>query len=350
MNPAGTSQRKFDQTQLLILSDQAPRHAKFGEIAGYLQPGDLLIVNNSATLPSSFNGHVGRTGQPVELRLAAFQGTNTQDLRHWLAFSFGSGDWKIPTEKRGPAPQILPGDQIIFGEDLIAKDLIAEITEVRFDRLLRIRFVSPHLPRALYRWGRPIQYSYLQTELKVWDQQTIFSGLPISVEPPSAGFQMTWEMTFKLKAKGVGLASVTHAAGISSTGSESLDGLLPLPEYYEVSQATVDQVQAAKKGGHRIVALGTTVLRALESAMNRGELQASRGLTKLKISSQHPIQSATSLVTGMHELGTSHRQILNAFCGPQMIEAGYQEAEQRGYLDHEYGDLSLLDCKGCRCS
>ncbi len=305
-----------------------------------LNKGDLLVVNNSATLPSSFSGYIRRTGARVEIRLASFQGPSLNDLQNWLGFSFGSGDWKMSTEDRGPAPQILTGDQIVFGDDLFV-----EIIEVQYERLLRIRFVSDHLAKALYKYGRPIQYSYLNSELKIWDQQTIFSGAPISVEPPSAGFAFTWEAIFRLKSKGIQVATVTHGAGISSTGSRQLDDLLPLAEWYEVPERTADQINLSKSNGKKIVALGTTVLRALESAVTDGKVVASSGLTQLKIEPGHRIQAVTSLFTGMHELGSSHMEILNAFCGVQTIELGYKEASERGYLGHEYGDLSLLDCR-----
>ncbi len=339
MNAAKTSKRNLNDTKLLILSGKSPIHATVGDIPGYLNSGDLFVINDSGTLPSSFKGHVQRTGLPLELRLASFQGPNVHSLQSWLAFSFGAGDWRIPTEKRGPPPQIFVGDQIIFGNDLSA-----EVIQVQFECLVQIRFVSDQLEKALYKYGRPIQYSYLASDLKIWDQQTIFSGSPISVEPPSAGFPFTWETIFRLKAKGIQIASITHGSGISSTGSKHLDSLLPLAEWYEVPPETADLVNYAKKKGQNVVALGTTVLRAMESAMRNGRLVASSGLTLLKIIPGHKVQSATSLFTGIHELGTSHMEILNAFCGRQIIEAGYQEAKKRGYLAHEYGDLSLLDC------
>lgn len=199
----------------------------------------------------------------------------------------------------------------------------------------------------MYKQGHPIQYSYLTEELKVWDQQTIFAGPPISVEPPSAAFPFSWEIILKLKAKGVEIAHLLHSAGISSTGSRELDKLLPLTEWYEIPKETADKVNLAKQQGRKIIAFGTTVLRALESAFQNGKINASSGLTTLKITPRHKIQSATGLITGMHELGTSHMEILNSFCPSVAIEKAYRQAEEIGYRGHEYGDISLLTCDKC---
>ena len=339
MIPARTSKRYFDKTKLLIISDKTPTHVQLGDLPSYLSSGDLVVVNHSGTLPSSFRGKITRTQESVEIRLAAFQGSNVHNLQNWLAFSFGAGDWKTPTEKRGLVPKLIEGDTIVFSQDLSAR-----IVEVKHERLLRIKFLSDHLEQALHLHGCPIQYSYLSSNLKIWDQQTIFSGPSISVEPPSAGFQFTWDMIFRLRKKGVRIASILHSAGITSTGSVELDALLPLDEWYEVSEEAAQEVRLAKRHGKKVLALGTTVLRALESSVRQGEVQASNGLTNLKIHPKYKLQTATSLFTGMHEIGTSHMEILNAFCGCDTVIEAYREANEYGYKGHEYGDVTLLDC------
>lgn len=354
MKAASTSQRFFENTKLLVFSGSVQAnaenkgqisHQELKDIKDQLKAGDVLVVNRSATLPASFRGKVVRSGAEVEIRLAAFQGPSSQDLSGWQAISFGAGDWRQPTEARGPAPSLEAGDRIEIGPELWA-----EIEKVEQKRILSLRFVTPAqialLPQ-LYQHGKPIQYAYHEAPLAVWDQQTIFSGPPISVEPPSAGFAFTWELLFALREQGVVIAPLLHSAGLSSTGDPDLDSVLPLNEWYDIPAATVTAVQTARRNQHRVVALGTTVLRALESAAQGGQLEAGPGLSALKISPGYRFQVVNALVTGMHEQGSSHMRILDALYPLAMIEQGYKEAEERGYRGHEYGDLSFLNCQAC---
>ncbi len=339
MKAASSAKRIYGETKLLVLSrPNNITHSRVDRLQDFLESGDLLVVNRSATLPSSFRGQVERTKQAVEIRLAAFQGPDVSQLQHWLAFSFGPGDWNIPTEKRGVPPNLRTGDWLVFGEDLIAY-----IFSVQYERLISIQFISSSLQHNLYKHGRPIQYSYHRKELEIWDQQTIFSGPPISVEPPSSSFPLTWESVFDLQTKGVRLASLVLGAGISSTGNKHLDRMLPMCEWYSIPSETQALVAATKSNGNRIVALGTTVLRALESAALGGPIQAGAGTASIKISPGHEFKCVDTLITGMHEPGTSHREVLNAFCPEDLVRRGYEQVEAHGYRGHEYGDISLLD-------
>lgn len=365
MKAATTSQRFFENTKLLLFTKPAPvglgltgqglseeptevariEHGSLADLTAHLKAGDLLVVNRSATLPSSFRGSIARTGAEVEIRLAAFQGPSPQDLSRWQAISFGAGDWRMPTEERGPAPVLQAGDRIEFGPQLYAV-----VERVEHKRVLNLRFACPEtqaLLPLLYQAGSPIQYAYHEAPLEIWDQQTIFAGPPISVEPPSAGFAFTWELLFALRAKGVKILPLLHSAGLSSTGDAALDALLPLQEWYEIPAETVEAIQAARAQRQRVVALGTTVLRALESAAQGGQLQSGEGLSELKIRPGYRFRVVNALLTGMHEQGSSHMRILDALFPLPVIEQGYREAEERGYRGHEYGDLSFLDCQAC---
>lgn len=338
MIPARNSQRRLGKTRLMVLrADAPPLHDYVDHLPELLMPGDLLIINRSATLPSSFRGHVQRSGEAVEIRLASFQGSLTEGLRDWLAFSFGEGDWRMPTEDRGPPPLLQSGDRLIFGTDLTA-----DILQVEHRSLLRLRFQSSQLEASLYQHGTPIQYSYLEHELAVWDQQTVFAGPPISTEAPSAAFPFSWDLVQHLKKRGVTCATVLHGAGLSSTGSTELDQLLPLAEYFEVPAATVEKVIMTRARGGRVIALGTSALRALESASCGGVLQAARGLTRLHLDRGHPPRVAQGLITGMHESGSSHRELLAGFLPEKILIQGDQEAEERFYRSHEYGDICLI--------
>jgi S-adenosylmethionine:tRNA ribosyltransferase-isomerase len=340
MKAASTAHRSLENTRLLVFParDQIA-HSTVGQLEAYLQAGDVLVVNRSATLPGSFRGHVIGSQAPLEIRLAAFQGPDPAHLHHWRAVAFGSGDWRQPTETRGPAPHIQAGDRLWLGDSLQA-----EVQGVTHERLLEIVFESPDLLPSLYRYGRPIQYAYHQAPLAVCDQQTLFAGPPISAEPPSAGFPFTWGLIERLRQKGVQIAPLLHSAGLSSTGDATLDQHLPLPEWYEIPADTITHIQTAKQQGRRIVALGTTVLRALESAQQAGGLKAGRGMATLKVVPGYRFQVVNALITGMHEPESSHMRILDALCPMSLIKNGYQEAENQGYRGHEYGDLSLLSC------
>ncbi len=338
MIPAQTSQRLKEKSKLLAIHGAGRiEHKMVADLGDHFNPGDVLIINRSATLPSSFRGILRRTGEPVEIRMAAFEGTSVTDLRDWSAFTFGEGDWRVPTESRGAPPTLLSGDQIFFGAGLSAT-----VSKVERDRWIHIRFAGERLEHALYQYGRPIQYSYLNEELEVWDQQTIFAGPPISVEPPSASFPLTWDLIFRLQANGVRIASLVHGAGISSTGSPELDRLLPLEEWYEIPAATAAEFRNARENGKRIIAAGTTVLRALESAFDGQVLRSGSGQTTLRIKPGDQVRSAQAIITGMHDLGTSHLDILGAFREPALIRAGYLEAAALGYRGHEYGDLAYI--------
>src|SRR5262249_56577475 len=151
-------------------------------------------------------------------------------------------------------------------------------------RLVDVRFglSGAELFRALYRAGRPVQYAYLARELELWDFQNRFASRPWAFEMPSAGHFLTWELLLALRARGVGLAHVTHAAGISSTGSLALDRRFPMPERYEIGERAVRAVPEAKTRKGRVVAVGTTVVRALEASYaEHGELESGTGEARL---------------------------------------------------------------------
>ncbi len=347
MNPAITSTRKLGATRLMVVGQGGyVEHARFEQLRDFLECGDLIVVNRSGTLPSSFFGTIERSGETVELRLAAFQGPNRMppesmalDLSGWLAVAFGSGTWELPTEKRGVPPVLKTGDRIRFGDDLGAS---VEEVDALTHRLLRIRFESKRLEQSLYRHGRPIQYSYLKEQLHVWDQQTLFSGPPISVEPPSAAFALTWDHALALQDSGIGVVSILHGAGISATGEDALDRRLPLAEYFYIPFGSRSRINEALDAGRRVIALGTTVVRALESAAEHGTIKRRYGLTTLRVQSGQRLQVVKGLISGMHEPGTSHFELQTAFRKASLLKRGYEEAATRHYLTHEFGDLSFL--------
>lgn len=340
--PTYTAERRGENTRLLVFQKAGLQHLQVADLSDLLNTGDVLVVNRSATLPASYRAKILPHGPGFEVRLAAFQGPSPAQPLYWQAIALGAGSWRQSTESRGLAPLLKAGDFLQLGSDLFA-----HVLAVEHQRLLTLRLESRDLIPALYRSGEPIQYAYHAEPLNTWDQQTLFSGAPLSVEPPSASFAMTAALLHNLQQKGVKVVSLLHSAGISSTGDPEVDRLLPLPEWFDIPEETAQTIRIARQEGQRVVALGTTVMRALESAATaQGGLASGVGLSRLQIRPGYRFQAVNSLITGMHEPESSHMRILESLCDLAFIQKGYREAQALGYRDHEYGDLSWVDC-GC---
>jgi S-adenosylmethionine:tRNA ribosyltransferase-isomerase len=214
------------------------------------------------------------------------------------------------------------------------------------ERLVTLRFDTEgdSFWSALYRQGRPVQYSYVVEPLALWDVQTPFATRPWSSEMPSAARPLAWELVLAIRARGARFASITHAAGLSSTGDTTLDAALPLRESYEVPAPTAEAIAEARARGGRVVAVGTTVVRALESAavQGRGTVIASSRDTDLVVARGHCLRAADALFTGMHEPGTSHDALLEAFAPRELLVRAFERAQRRGFLGHEFGDSMLV--------
>jgi S-adenosylmethionine:tRNA ribosyltransferase-isomerase len=311
-------------------------HWHIADLPRLLRSGDLLVVNDAATLPASL-GAVAPGGRAMEVRLAG-----REEDGAWSAVLFGAGDWRQRTEDRPAPPPVAPGDALAFGPGLSGR--VREVSAVS-PRLVRLRFDAqgPALWSALYRLGRPVQYSYLEAPLRLESVQTAYAARPWAVEIPSAGRPLGLGLLMELRRRGVGVASLTHAAGLSATGDEALDAALPLPERYEIPAETVEAVRRARAGGGRVVAAGTTVVRALEGSAAGGGLPAAGpGTTSLVLGPGHPLRVVDGLLTGLHEPGSSHFRLLCAFAPPALLERAWREAEEVGYLAHEFGDSALV--------
>jgi len=300
------------------------------------RPGDLLVLNDAATLPASLHGTV--RGEPIELRLAGEETDGT-----WRAVAFGAGDWRTPTESRPPPPSLEPGDVLHLGSGLRAR--VEALSEVSA-RLLRIRFETPpeRFWTALYLHGRPVQYAYEPLPLPLARVQTPYAARPWASEMPSAGRPLRLELLARIRARGVALASLTHAAGLSSTGDAALDAKLPLPERYEIPASTVRGVTEARRRGGRVVAVGTTVVRALEAAARSGggDLRPGPGLTDLRIGRGFEPRIVHGLLSGIHARDSSHFELLSAFL-PGPFQLLYTlHVITGGYRGHEFGDSTLI--------
>ena len=342
MSPATWPRDEPLDERVLVID---PRRARFGDahvrdLPSHLSRGDLLVVNDAATLPASLLGEVDHAGvrRRVEVRLLASirEGAFTAAL-------FGDGDWRTRTEHRSPPPPLDAGARIRFGARLVAT---IESVSTTSPRLVEIAFDSSGaaLWSALYREGRPVQYAHVARPLELWHAQTRYAGRPWAFELPSAGRPLTWGLLRSIERAGVSIATLTHAAGLSSTGDARIDSILPLPERYDVPQDTVDAVRAAKQRAGRVVAVGTTVVRALEgcAASHGGALVAGEGVTDLHIGPDLRRAVVDGLFTGLHDPTASHFALLQAFAPRTLLEDAYAHAERAGYVNHEFGDSSLI--------
>lgn len=301
-------------------------HTRFDALGEFLQPGDLLVVNASRTLPALLKAR-DENGNPLEVRLSRRQGENT-----WAA---------LLLDRRTRVGS--PGMKLDFGEGFTAEvanrdEELPFLWQVRFDRCCGA------LIDQIYRFGLPVHYDYVAEALPLDFYQTVYAGEPGSAELPSAGRALTWELIFKLKRKGIDLATLTLHTGLSSTRDDALDASHPVyPEEYEIPPDAANAVNAARRSGGKVVAVGTTVVRALETAADEeGVVAPISGWTRLHINASHRLRVVDALLTGLHEPHASHLDLLNAFLPPIRLQAAYQEAIEHGYLWHEFGDMNLI--------
>jgi len=326
--------------------------ARVADLPRLLRAGDLLVVNDGATLPGSLHGRTA-DGALIEARLVQWLGggehgseerrKGEEESVRFTALFFGAGDHRTPTEHRPPPPRLPEGAVLDLGPEL---DAVIERVWPASARLVDIRFRArpARLWAALYRHGRPIQYAYVPAPLELWDTQTRYAARPVCAEMPSAGRPLTWALLFELGRRGVEIATLTHAAGISSTGEAALDALLPLPEHYEIPEATARAVRATRDAGGRVIAVGTTAARALEgsAAQHGGVVTAGAGTTDLVIRRETPLRVVDGMLTGMHGPPESHYQILEALAPSDLLRRAHEHAEAAGYLAHEFGDATLI--------
>lgn len=313
------------------------RDRRVRDLPGLVRRGDVVVVNDAATLPASFAGRTA-DGRALEVRLAGANEDGT-----WSAALLGAGDWRQRTEDRPAPPALEDGTHIAFGPGLAAR--VTAVSALS-PRLVTLAFASTGstLWSALYRFGRPVQYSYLRAPLAIWDVQTFFASRPWAFEPASAGLALSAEVMDGLRGAGATLARVTHAAGLSSTGDPAIDEALPLPERYDVPGSTAQAVLAAREVGGRVIAVGTTVVRALEGAAadGGGHLEARSGWTAIRLGAAYRPQIVDSLFTGLHQRGESHFDLLRAFVPETALAAALEYAGGQGYQSHEFGDAMVV--------
>lgn len=312
------------------------RSGHVDELPELLREHDLLVLNDAATLPASLAAQT-RAGAPIELRLLGPEQDGV-----FGAVLFGAGDYRTRTEDRPPPPSLMVGERLEVGP------LSAEIVRVSelSSRLVELRFGarSETLWTALYAWGTPVQYADQPLPLPLWSVQTLYATRPWAAEMPSAGRPLSMRTLERLARRGVRIALLTHAAGLSATGDPAIDRALPLPERYDIPAPTIAAIQRARERGGRVIAVGTSVVRALEDSALRagGHPLAGVAVAALRIGPEHGLRVVDGLLTGIHAPGESHFALLRAFADEALLEESHRRARALGYREHEFGDSSLV--------
>lgn len=300
-------------------------HSHFSRIADFLKPGDLLVFNASRTLPASLANSF------LEIRLAEHLPDDS-----WLALL-------ICREGQPFSCGLSPGMTISFEGGLTAT---VKQRDTRIPRLWKIRFSQSgtELIDSIYRLGRPIRYEYVPTPWNLDYYQNVYSQEPGSAEMPSAGRAFTWRLLFDLKRQGIETAQVVLHTGLSSYLDDELDRQHPVSEEeYLISETAAERVNRAHEHGGRVIAVGTTVVRALESsAQGGGRVGAGHGYTRLRITAGYDLRVVDGLLTGLHEPEATHLDLLTSLLPVKVLHEAYTAAIARGYLWHEFGDLNLI--------
>lgn len=314
-----------DEVRLLVASGTGLTHARFRELPRFLRPGDLVVVNTSATLPAAVDGQLS-DGRPVVV--------------HFSTPVAGAADSRWVVELRapdgsGPVLDASPGDQVTLpgGVGLV----LHEPADARSagTRLWRASVAAEgSLTAWLARHGRPISYGYLRGRWPLADYQPVFAREPGSAEMASAGRPFTDRLVTDLVTRGIAVAPVLLHTGVSS--QELGEG--PQDERFRVPPATARQVEGARRSGGRVVAVGTTVARALESSAGA----AAEGWTDVVIGPDHPPRVVTGLITGWHPPDASHLLLLEAVAGTDLVKDAYRAAVAERYRWHEFGDSCLF--------
>ena len=301
-------------------------HARFDDLPELLAPGDLLVVNVSATIPAAVAAQ-RPDGRAVRVHFA----TPAPGLdARWQVVELRTENGAHPA--RGRAGELLA---LAGGATL---ELV--VPYASGPRLMLARYNgSSAVLEYLERHGDPIRYGYTSAKWPLTDYQTVYATTPGSAEMPSAGRPFTGELIARLVARGVTVAPITLHAGVSSPERHEP----PFPEPYAVPEATARLVNVTRQWGGRVIAVGTTVVRALESVLRpHGTVAPEEGWTGLVIGPERQVQIVDGLITGWHEPEASHLQMLEAVAGHELLARCYREALACGYLWHEFGDSHLV--------
>jgi S-adenosylmethionine:tRNA ribosyltransferase-isomerase len=319
-----------DGVRLLVASPGGTEHRRFAELGSVLAPGDLVVVNTSATVPAALTGEVEGATAPVHVSTVLDDETWVLEVRR------PGGD--------GPRLDLPPGTRIALPGGAAATLLTPyPVAAGAGTRLWRSRVTGAGQPLAyLARHGRAIAYGYLRDDYPLRDRQTVFARQPGSAEMPSAGRPFTDRLVVDLVTRGIAVAPVVLHCAVSSPELHEP----PVPERFAVPASTARLVNAVREGGGRIVAVGTTVVRALETCADAaGVVGPGAGWTDLVLGPERPARAVTGIATGLHEPEASHLLLLEAVAGRALVDQAYAAVTAAAgprYLWHEFGDAMLL--------
>jgi S-adenosylmethionine:tRNA ribosyltransferase-isomerase len=311
-----------EDVRLMVLNpdNEGSVHTQFNNITQFVEKGDLLVFNNSRTIPAVLGARRGN--QALELRLSR---KTTESC--WEGILLG-GLYQI-------------GDELKFHRGLTGKitGLGSEPPLVKIEFSLKGSELIDHI----YRIGQPIRYEYIDSPWPLDSYQTAYASVPGSVEMPSAGRAFSWGLMNKLKEKGVQLAFLSLHAGLSYYGNDHWPTPTEHPEEYVIPAETAELINQTKQEYKRVIAVGTTVVRALETVGLENEIMfPKKGITNLYIDQSFSLKVADGLLTGFHEPEASHLALLSAFVEEDKLLYAYRDAIKLGYYWHEFGDMNLI--------
>ena len=314
-----------DEARLMVSTPSGHAHTQFRRLPDFLRSGDLLVVNHSATLPASL---------PAEGSPGAFILN--------LSTNFGHGLWvaepRWSPARQGPLP-------LAAGESIRAAGLDARLVRP-YPGLPRLWFVQfeGDVDAAMKAHGAPIRYGYVENAYPLDAYQTVFSTVPGSAEMPSAAEPFTPRVVAALRARGIEIAGLVLHTGVSSleVETERVEDHPLYPEPFQVPRDAGRAVNRARQAERRVIAVGTTVVRALESAWDGAQVRPMKAFTRLYVHPARGVHVVDGLITGLHDPVTSHLAMLYTLASQELIRSAYAEAVVRGYLWHEFGDSHLI--------
>ncbi|KDN72708.1 queuosine biosynthesis protein [Streptomyces olindensis] len=321
-----------DAVRMLVSRGAEVAHHRFSELPRLLRAGDLLVVNTSATLAAAVDGWIGHARVVVHFSTRGDDGRWAVELRE--------PDGRGTTRARAATPA---GSEVWVRLPGGVRLLLEEPLSGRSERLRWARVSGGGVPGLLREHGRPIRYAYTERDQPLSVYQTVFA-LPSgdgegSAEMPSAARPFTTRLVTELVSRGVRFAPVTLHTGVASAEAHEP----PYPERFAVPEASAGLIDATRAGGGRVIAVGTTAVRAVESAVEGdGVVRPRAGWTDLVVTPERGVRVVDGLLTGLHEPEASHLLMLEAVAGRAAIERGYEAALRGRYLWHEFGDVHLL--------
>jgi len=320
-----------DDVRLLVSQRSSGKieHHRFSDLLELLRPGDLLVFNRSATVNAALEATAGFQRAVLHLARRLSDTEWIAELRHAEPDSLRTTPWL--DARAGTEIALRGGGRAILLRPAVASDVV---------RLWVVEMtLELSADEYLMRWGRPIVYGHITKSRPLSAYQTVFADVPGSAEMPSAARPFTADLVTRLLVKGVDLAPIVLHCGVSSLEAHEP----PQPEPFEVPPDTALRVNAAIRVGGRVIAVGTTCVRALESsAVGPGLVLPGSGLTSLVVDAAYTPRVTTGLLTGWHEPMASHLAMVEAFAGRRLLEASYRAALDAGYLWHEFGDSHLI--------